>query len=118
MQEEFSHIVGQLQQDEAGSNARWGSADFVEGGKDTVILHTHQVQAWSAVWLQAFIQKNFMDIAENIIGPDIIMHHSKLFHKPAGIGAPFPLHQDSAYFPTRNHSMIAAVIHLSDSNHN
>ena len=41
------------------------------------------------------------------------MQAGKLFAKPPGIGAPFPLHQDWAYFPTERDSMIAAVIHVS-----
>ena len=56
-----------------------------------------------------------IDEVEKIIGPDIILHHTKLFEKPPKIGAAFHLHKDWSYFPTRNNSMIAAVIHLSKS---
>ncbi len=115
LQDDFNQIVADLENGEEDSNARWGSADLVAGGAGTTIIHTHQAQAFSALWMQAFMQKNFLDITEAIIGEDIILHHSKLFHKPANIGAPFPLHQDYAYFPSVKDSMIAAVIHLSDS---
>ena len=59
--------------------------------------------------------KNLLDVFESLIGPDIILHHSKLFLKPPKIGSAFPLHQDWSYFPTKKNSMIAAVVHLSDS---
>ena len=59
--------------------------------------------------------KKLLDIIESIIGKNIILHHSKLFLKPPKKGAAFPLHQDWSYFPTINNSMIAAVLHLSDS---
>ena len=35
--------------------------------------------------------------------------------KPPGTGAPFPMHQDYGYFPFKNDSMVAAFIHLDDS---
>lgn len=115
LQEDFKLIVDQLQQSDEQINARWGSADYVHDSANTVIIHTHQVQAFSALWLQAFMDERFLDATEELIGPDIILHHSKLFHKPAGKGAPFPLHQDYAYFPSVCDSMIAAVILISDS---
>ena len=31
------------------------------------------------------------------------------------MGSTFPLHQDWSYFPTQNNTMIAAVVHISDS---
>ena len=115
LQEDFNTCVGQLQDSDEDINAHWQSADYVAGGKNTVIIHTHQIQSFSAVWMQAFMDKDFLDITEEILGPDIVLHHSKLFHKPAGNGAPFPLHQDYPYFPTKKDSMIAAIIHLQDA---
>jgi ectoine hydroxylase-related dioxygenase (phytanoyl-CoA dioxygenase family) len=59
--------------------------------------------------------KQLLDITESIIGNNIILHHTKLFLKPPLRGSAFPLHQDWSYFPTKNNSMIAAVVHLSDT---
>ena len=58
---------------------------------------------------------DFLNMAELFIGPDIILHHTKLFLKPPKIGAAFPLHQDWSYFPTKKNSMIAAIVHLTES---
>mgnify|MGYP003298177780 CR=1 FL=1 len=66
--------------------------------------------------LEMIQNKEFLDVVEKIIGPDIVLHHTKLFEKAPKNGAAFPLHQDWSYFPTDHNSMIAAVIHLSDSN--
>jgi len=44
-----------------------------------------------------------------------VLHHSKLFQKPAEAGAPFPMHQDWPYFPTVNDTMIAGIIHVSEA---
>tara|TARA_B100001250_G_C19797516_1_gene789478 strand:- start:824 stop:1351 length:528 start_codon:yes stop_codon:yes gene_type:complete len=59
--------------------------------------------------------KNLLDTLEQLIGSNIILHHSKLFLKPPKIGSAFPLHQDWSYFPTKKDSMVAAIIHLSES---
>jgi phytanoyl-CoA hydroxylase len=50
-----------------------------------------------------------------LIGPNVQLHHSKMLVKPPEKGAAFPLHQDAPYFPHANHSMLAASVHLDDS---
>ncbi len=47
--------------------------------------------------------------------PNILLHHTKAHLKPRSTGAPFPMHQDYGYFPFRNDSMVAAFIHMDDS---
>lgn len=113
---DFDRIVSQLQSSGEQVDATW---DGSETGKlaragDT-ILHTHNVQKYAPSWRNAFLDPRFLDVAEAIIGPDIVLHHSKLFQKPAEAGAPFPMHQDWPYFPTEQDSMIAAIIHVSDA---
>ena len=116
MEAEFDRIVDQLQRSGEDINARWQGAemDRLDGGSSEII-HTHNVQRYSAVWLNAFLHASFLDIAEHFLGPDIILHHSKLFQKPPRHGAPFPMHQDWGYFPTAKDSMIAAIIFISDA---
>ena len=115
---DFDRIVDQLLASGEGINGSWQSeaADVVRTEKESVILHTHQVQFYSSAWARAFYNADFLSVATDILGPSVMLHHSKLFQKPAGTGAPFPLHQDWRYFPTKNDSMIAAVIHISESN--
>lgn len=119
MTEAFDLVADQLSSDERQNNARWSGAqmDAIDGGS-SVILHTHNIQSYSAVWLQALMAPAFLDAAESILGPDIVLHHSKLFLKPAGIGSPFPMHQDWEHFPCQRDQMIAAVIHLTDTDEN
>jgi ectoine hydroxylase-related dioxygenase (phytanoyl-CoA dioxygenase family) len=113
---DFDRIVEELERSGEEINARWGGGimDVLDGGASTVI-HTHNVHRYSSRWLQALRQERFLDAAEKILGPDIILHHTKLFQKPPREGAPFPIHQDWWYFPTRNDTMIAAIIFLTDA---
>ena len=113
---EFDRIVSQLQESGEYINARWGSelTEDIEQS-ETQVIHTHNVQSYSAEMMAMIQSKILLDNVEKLIGPDIILHHSKLFLKPPGNGSAFPLHQDWSYFPTEKNSMIAAVIHLSES---
>ena len=113
---EFDRIVSQLQRSGEYINARWGSEltkDIEQS--DTQVIHTHNVQSYSAEMMNMIQDERLLDTAEKLIGQDIILHHSKLFLKPPDKGSAFPLHQDWSYFPTEKNSMIAAVIHLSES---
>jgi phytanoyl-CoA hydroxylase len=116
LERDFDRIVGQLQGSGEGVNARWGGAAIDKIDKGSVIVHTHNVQIYSSAWLRAFLQPRFLGISQAILSsPDVVLHHSKLFQKPAEKGAPFPMHQDWSYFPTVKDNMIAGIIHVSNA---
>lgn len=112
LEADFDRIVAQLVESRESIDATWTTAD---GGTDRnqIVMHTHNVQNYSPRWLHAILDPRFLDIAEAILGPDIVLHHTKLFQKPNGSGSPFPMHQDWRYFPTSDDRMIAAIIHVS-----
>lgn len=114
MQADFDRIVQQLTASGEEINAKWDGADRL-GASDTVVIHTHNVQQYSAAWMRAFLSEQFVQASREFLGDDVILHHSKLFQKPAEKGAPFPMHQDWPYFPTLKDTMLAAVIHVSDA---
>jgi ectoine hydroxylase-related dioxygenase (phytanoyl-CoA dioxygenase family) len=116
LEADFDRIVAQLRASGEDVNARWGGPqmDALDAG-DSEVVHTHNVQQYSATWLQALLHEPFLDPCEALLGPDVVLHHTKLFLKPAGTGSPFPLHQDWGYFPTVRDSMLAAVIHVSEA---
>lgn len=116
LEEDFDRMVGQLEHSGENINARWEGAytDGIDGGESR-ILHTHNVQRYSSRWLDALRQTSFLDVAETILGPDIVLHHTKLFQKPPREGAPFPMHQDWTYFPSHRDSMVAGIIFLTDA---
>ena len=114
LERDFDRIVGQLTESGEQVDATWdGAATARLAAQNDVIIHTHNVQKYSRTWLNALLSDGFLDIAGEIIGEDIILHHSKLFQKPRSVGSPFPMHQDWPYFPTVRDSMVAAIIHVS-----
>ena len=113
---DFDGITRQLSASGEDVDATWDGGEAAKIGRATdQIMHTHNVQKYSRTWLNAFLNERFLNIAEDILGPDIVLHHSKLFQKPAENGSPFPMHQDWPYFPTIRDSMIAGIIHVSDA---
>jgi phytanoyl-CoA hydroxylase len=113
---EFDRIVGQLLSSGEELNARWAGPEMerLESQK-MVVLHTHNVQQFSALFTRTLLHPKFLAAATDILGPDVVLHHSKLFQKPSETGAPFPMHQDWSYFPSIKDSMLAGVIHVSDA---
>ncbi|ORX40130.1 hypothetical protein BD324DRAFT_616435 [Kockovaella imperatae] len=113
---DFDRIVQQISSANEDINATWTGPEMKRlGGNDKVVLHTHNVQQYSAHWMKAFYHPKFLQVSKAILGEDIVLHHSKLFQKPSEKGAPFPMHQDWTYFPTIKDSMIAAIIHVSEA---
>jgi len=113
---DFDRIINQLEGSGENIYGAWKGSEMQRlGGENTQIIHTHNVQKYSAEWMKAFYQEKFLDFAEQIIGPDIVLHHSKLFQKPPEKGSPFPMHQDWTYFPTIKDTMIAGIIHVTEA---
>jgi phytanoyl-CoA hydroxylase len=114
LESDFDHIVQQISSTGENINARWAGPEVDRiGATELFIAHTHNVQQFSAVWLRALMNPKFLAVVGEILGEDIILHHSKLFQKPAEKGAAFPMHQDWEYFPTELDTMMAGIIHVS-----
>jgi ectoine hydroxylase-related dioxygenase (phytanoyl-CoA dioxygenase family) len=113
---DFDRIVRQLTGSGEEVTGRWsGAATDKIAPKDSFFVHTHNVQIYSAAWLRALLHARFQAYSQAILGPDVILHHSKLFQKPAEKGAPFPMHQDWSYFPSVQDTMMAGIIHVSEA---
>ncbi len=114
LERDFDRIVDQILASGEHVNATWTGPEMERlAAKKLVVLHTHNVQQYSAEWTRTFLHPKFLEVATGILGPDVVLHHSKLFQKPSEEGAPFPMHQDWTYFPSERDSMIAAIIHVS-----
>ncbi len=51
----------------------------------------------------------------SLIGPDVNLQHSKLNMKPAKVGSVVEWHQDLAYFPHTNDSIVTTLLYLDDA---
>ena len=96
-------------------DATWSSVKSGDPAKRTRLMHCHDVQFYSAAFTSLLVDPRFTRIAQGIIGPNVQLHHTKMFIKPPENGSPFPMHQDYPYFPHQHHSMIAAIVHFDDA---
>jgi len=92
-------------------DATWASVK----NADTKITHCHDVQFESAAITRILTDPRFTGAAQALIGPNVQLHHTKMFIKPPENGSPFPMHQDYHYFPHAGHSMTAAIMHFDDA---
>ena len=54
------------------------------------------------------------DLAEDLLGPNVMFHHSKLNFKWSGGGEEVKWHQDIQYYPHTNYSVLAIGVYLED----
>ncbi|HEY3266830.1 MAG TPA: phytanoyl-CoA dioxygenase family protein [Armatimonadota bacterium] len=79
------------------------------------ITGIHDAQFHDAVFSRMLLNDRLLAAVDELIGPNIQLHHTKLIAKPPETGAPFPMHQDYPYFPHEKHTMLAASIHLDNT---
>jgi phytanoyl-CoA hydroxylase len=75
----------------------------------------HDLQYHEAVFMRMASHPRLVDVLTQLIGPNVQLHHTKMLVKPPERGAPFPMHQDYPYFPHTRHSVLAASVHLDDT---
>ena len=75
----------------------------------------HDLQYLDAVFTRMVAHPRLVGILTDLIGANVQLHHSKMLVKPPEEGAPFPMHQDYPYFPHERHSVLAASVHLDDT---
>ena len=75
----------------------------------------HDLQYLDAVFTRMVAHPRLVGVLTDLIGPNVQLHHSKMLVKPPEAGAPFPMHQDYPYFPHERHSVLAASVHLDDT---
>ncbi len=116
LRDEARDLIARLQRIR-NVEATWGAARALSAeAASTQLLHCHDAQFYSAAFSRLIVDDRLTSVASSIIGgPNVQLHHTKIFIKPAERGSPFPLHQDYPFFPHERHSMIAAICHFDEA---
>ncbi len=114
LEHELDQLIERRLRQKAKLDATW-AGDWKNNQPKTEVLATHDVQLYSAAWARVLTHDRFTEALADVNGPNIQLHHTKAFIKPPEKGSAFPMHQDQPYFPHANHTMAAAIIHLSDA---
>jgi len=75
----------------------------------------HDLTYHDGVFTRMVAHPRLVEVLTQLIGPNVQLHHTKMLVKPPEQGAPFPMHQDYPYFPHERHSVLAASVHLDDT---
>jgi ectoine hydroxylase-related dioxygenase (phytanoyl-CoA dioxygenase family) len=59
--------------------------------------------------------KDLLDVVEQLIGPNLIFHLSKINMKPAVLGSVVDWHQDLTYYPLTNTDSVTVLFYLQDA---
>ena len=76
---------------------------------------TTKAEALAARFLDFARDPALLDLAESVIGPDIVFWTAALFCKPGGDGRAIPWHQDGVYWPLRPPATVTLWVALDDS---
>jgi len=112
--EELRGAIDRILESVAGTehdrNHRWQAV-----AQEAVLKGFHDVQYHDAAFTRAAAQPRLVAILTELLGPNVQLHHTKMLVKPPAQGASFPMHQDYPYFPHERHSVVAASVHLDDT---
>lgn len=117
MQRESDAVVQRLKDAKEGHSFVWGGKWMSDEDRKSMNINgVHDTQFHSAAFSRLLVNcKAVLDAVEELIGPNIQLHHTKLIVKPPETGAPFPMHQDFPYFPHEKDTMLAAMFHFDDA---
>ena len=59
-------------------------------------------------------QSPIVDLAADLLGPDVVFHHSKLNFKWSGGGEEVKWHQDIPFYPHTNYGVLAIGLYMND----
>ncbi len=87
-----------------------------EGGHATKAVHLLEITTLDPIFMELARDPRILNRLTPLIGPDIQLQHSKLATKPPtkGMGT-FAWHQDLAFFPHTNSSVLAVMVMLDDA---
>ena len=110
MRDAIGRILAGVEGTAADRNHRWSGVD-----ESLQLKGFHDLQYHDAVFTRMVAHPRLVAVLTDLIGPDVQLHHSKMLVKPPEQGAPFPMHQDYPYFPHARHSVLAASVHLDET---
>jgi ectoine hydroxylase-related dioxygenase (phytanoyl-CoA dioxygenase family) len=115
LERELDEVFARRQRNAAPLDATWKGDWQGQAAAKTELLHTHDVQAYSAAWARVLTHPRVAAAFADLLGPNVALHHTKAFIKPPEKGSAFPMHQDYPYFPHSLGTMMAGILHVSDA---
>jgi phytanoyl-CoA hydroxylase len=116
MRDAIARILDNVEGTEHDRNHTWrGAAEAEEEAAELTLKGFHDLPYHDAVFSRMVAHPRLVEVLTGLIGPNVQLHHTKMLVKPPEQGAPFPMHQDYPYFPHERHSVLAASVHLDET---
>jgi phytanoyl-CoA hydroxylase len=101
--------------DEVLATPDLGSVAEVEPGDSSTARRIWSPTKRHATFEKTAADSRLLDVLEQLIGPDILFHYSKLHLKAPRVGSVVDWHQDFSYYPHTNTDLVTALIYLDDA---
>jgi ectoine hydroxylase-related dioxygenase (phytanoyl-CoA dioxygenase family) len=115
MREAVDGILDRVAGTQHDRDHTWRGNLSEDEARDLQLKGFHDLSYHDAVFTRMVSQPRLVGVLTELIGPNVQLHHTKMLVKPPERGAPFPMHQDYPYFPHTRHSVLAASVHLDDT---
>jgi ectoine hydroxylase-related dioxygenase (phytanoyl-CoA dioxygenase family) len=100
----------------AASESREVVSGLDKAGYRDRIVHLLEITSRHPAFRELAKHPGVVSVVTKILGDDVQLHHSKLATKPPKVGqGTFSWHQDFAYFPHTNASLVAVMVMLDDA---
>ncbi len=103
---------------EARQTARMRNLSSADGGAATEaaeeMLQIMQMCERSIIFRRLLYHQRILDIAEDLIGPNLQLFHDQALYKPAHRGGPIHWHQDNGYWQCAPANLVSCWMTLDD----
>src|SRR5262245_43654003 len=86
-----------------------------QGPAGTSVRRLYEPCTHYASFRQLSESEKLLDCVEQLLGPDLEFHYSKINMKPPAVGSVVEWHQDLAFYPLTNSDSLAVLIYLDDA---
>jgi phytanoyl-CoA hydroxylase len=86
-----------------------------QGPQGTFVRRIYEPSTYYPRFRALSESQDMLDSLEQLLGPHLTFHYSKINLKPQSIGAVVEWHQDLAYYPLTNNDSLAVLLYLDDA---
>ena len=118
LRDEYDRLFAEARQNGRFRNLSISDTDDLDekNSADEQMLQIMQMCERSIHFRQLLYDTRILDIAEDLIGPNIQLFHDQALYKPAHHGGPVFWHQDNAYWKCMPANLVSCWMTLDDVN--
>jgi len=112
LRDEYDEVFRRAQHDNKLRNLSAGGEEGSE--EQQQMLQIMQMCERNIIFRRLLYHERILDIAQDLMGPNIMLFHDQALYKPALTGGPITWHQDNAYWKCTPANLISCWLTLDD----